>query len=72
MKTPKEAMWGGGGGDVHALSVNCRSCVALGRTDKIAVVILDSEVLTVVCENHPEPKRIYSVTIPLQLGPILR
>jgi len=50
--------------------IHCLSCKELGRKDKVAVLVLDGEVLLVVCENHPCPKRICSVTIPENERPL--
>ena len=51
---------------IVGLFVHCKDCSQNEREDKIAVVIIDGEVLQVVCESHAVPKPVFSVTIPLE------
>ncbi len=65
-KMPRPSNLAGDRSKVAGLFVHCKDCCKNGRQDTIAVIILDGEVLQVVCENHPLPKPILSITIPLE------
>ncbi len=44
--------------------LHCSDCTTNGRPDRIVVLMIDKKSIHIVCENHEQPKPVYSFTIP--------